>query len=107
MKGGQFMGKVITGNFRQFLAEYLSQGRSVLSDNVSFTVGVLLTVMVPVASYCSHGGPVPPVLFVGALLAGLYIGTVKYRLAPTEAIVQLRLGNAPKAPARVNPRKAA
>jgi hypothetical protein len=47
-----------------------------------FLLGAVATVAVPAVFYCAIGGPVPPLLFVNIVQAGVIIGLVNYIRSP-------------------------
>lgn len=75
------MSNVVSINDRKFLGGYSSsQANERVPEGTMFIAGVLLTMIVPVISYCSYGGPVPPIVFACAAMAGTIGGMIKHNL---------------------------
>lgn len=97
------MKRVFLINKKRFLGSYaLLQQNGSGHENAMFLPGVVFTMVVPVISYCSYGGPVRPLVFAGVMLVGTVLGMVKYRGRPGSELTSLDIGTAPRTRSRVD-----
>lgn len=78
-------------------------------EDAIFLSGVAATMIAPVVGYCTNGGPLRPVMFVGVAVLGTIVGLIKYNGFFNGELTLLSVGAGPRTDenVKVNLKKAA